>query len=122
MTRIGINAFNHCMNLTNVMIPNSVTRIGENAFNNCILRSITIPDSVTSIENNAFDGCSSLTSVTIGNGVTSIGYMAFSSCYSLRDVTFSGKDKATVKGMENYSWGIELADCVIHCTDGDITI
>ena len=109
------------MNLTNVMIPNSVTSIGENAFNNCILRSITIPDSVTSIENNAFYGCSSLTSVTIGNGVTSIGYMAFSSCYSLRDVTFSGKDKATVQGMANYNWDI-IPDCVIHCTDGDIRI
>ena len=122
MTRIGINAFNHCRNLTNVMIPNSVTSIGENAFNNCILRSITIPDSVTSIENNAFDGCSPLTSVTIGNGVTSIGYMAFSSCYSLRDVTFSGKDMATVKAMANRYWGLNQGDCVIHCTDGDITI
>ena len=120
MTRIGTNAFRECLALTNVMIPNTVMSVGEYAFNNCILRSITIPDSVTSIENNAFDGCSSLTSVTIGNGVTSIGYMAFSSCYSLTDVTFSGKDKATVQGMANYSWSLK-EECVIHCTDGDIT-
>ena len=47
--------------------------------------------------------------------------MAFSSCYDLTDVTFSGKDKATVKNMANYSWDLN-SGCVIHCTDGDITI
>lgn len=72
MTRIGINAFNQCMDLTNVMIPNSVMSIGDHAFADCMLKSITIPDSVTSIENYAFyNGIH--TSVVIGNGVTSIG-------------------------------------------------
>ena len=122
VTRIGINAFNQCMSLTNVMIPNSVMSIGEHAFSNCMLKSITIPDSVTSIENSAFYGCNSLISVTIGNGVTSIGQEAFSSCYILTDVTFSGKDKATVKAMANYYWDLNRGDCVIHCTDGDITL
>ena len=60
--------------------------------------SVTIPDSVTSIGNGAFDGCVGLT-----------------------NVTFSGKDKATVQGMANYSWELK-SGCVIHCTDGDITI
>ena len=37
------------------------------------------------------------------------------------DVTFEGKDVATVEGMSSYSWGLPLG-CVLHCTDGDTTV
>lgn len=45
----------------------------------------------------------------------------FFGCSELMNVTFSGKDKATVKGMDNYSWALP-SGCVIHCTDGDIIV
>ena len=102
-----------------VNIGNAVTSIGNNAFFGCgDLTSVTIPGGVTSIGDGAFSGCSGLTSVTIPDSVTSIGNWAF---YGLGGVTFSGKDKATVQGMANYSWGLDSGH-VIHCTDGDITI
>ena len=42
--------------ITNLIIPNSVTSIGEEAFYGCSgLTSVTIPNSVTSIGDNAFD-------------------------------------------------------------------
>ena len=64
--------------ITNLIIPNSVTSIGSNAFFGCSgLTSVTIPNSVTSIGSNAFFDCSGLTSVTIPNSVTSIEYGAF---------------------------------------------
>ena len=122
VTSIEESAFIMCSGLTSVTIPSSVTSIGEWAFSNCSgLTSLTISDGVTSIGYGAFADCSGLTSVTIPDSVTSIGERAFFGCSNLINVTFSGKDKVTVQGMANYRWGLKTG-CVIHCTDGDITI
>jgi hypothetical protein len=78
-TRIPLNAFLFCSNLTSIIIPLTVTSIGIQAFDNCrALTSITIPSSVVSIENLAFELCSKLTAINIPASVTQIGYMAFS--------------------------------------------
>ena len=64
--------------VTNLVIPNSVTSIGQSAFSGCSgLTSVTIPNSVTSIGSYAFYYCDDMTSVTIPNSVTSIGSDAF---------------------------------------------
>ena len=88
VTEIGYLTFNGCTSLTSVTIPDSVTSIRGSAFQNCTsLTSVTIGDSVTSIGGSAFSGCTSLTSITIGDSVTSIGESAFYNCSSLTSVT-----------------------------------
>ena len=93
--------------ITELVIPNSVTSIGNYAFYNCLgLTSITIPNSVTSIGYDAFYGCTnvkkliyaegtttalktglaSITDLTIPSSVTSIGESAFSSCSYLESI------------------------------------
>lgn len=58
---IGEYAFERCIYLDSVVIPESVTSIMDYAFSGCEnLRSITIPPSVTHIGKNAFIGCKSL--------------------------------------------------------------
>ncbi len=90
VTSIGESVFYNCSGLTSITIPNSVTSIGSSAFSNCSsLTSITIPNSVTSIGESVFYNCSGLTSVTIPNSVTSIGNSAFSNCSSLTSITIS---------------------------------
>ena len=87
VTSIGNKAFYYCSGLTSVTIPNSVTSIGTSVFRGCSsLTSITIPNSVTSIGQYAFDGCSGLTSVNLGNGVKNIGSEGFANCDELSDV------------------------------------
>lgn len=83
--------------------------------------SIEVGTHVTSLGQVTFYNCTNLSSVTIPDSVTSIGYLAFQGCSNLMDVTMIGKSMSTVQGMTNYSWNLP-SSCVIHCTDGDITI
>ena len=55
MTSIEEEAFDGCVSLTSLVIPDTVTSIGEDAFSDCTaLTELTIPDSVTSIGDHAF--------------------------------------------------------------------
>ena len=81
-------AFEHCVGLTSITIPNSVTEISFCEFEYCTgLTSVTIPDSVTEIGERAFSDCCSLENVNIPNSVTCIGKAAFRDCTSLTDIT-----------------------------------
>gem|GEM_PF-2245601 len=87
---IGPAAYEDCINLREVTIPDSVLRIWPQAFSGCTsLGEITIPSSVTNIGDSAFRGCTSLATVTIGNGFgfTRIGDLVFEGCTSLTTLT-----------------------------------
>lgn len=146
VTSIGDYAFDRCAYLETVVIPKSVETIGTQGFSRTArltnvtiegnglkvigggafaaataLTSISLPDSVVSIGRSAFEDCVSLTSIVIPANVQTMDREVFLDCSELMSVTFSGKAKATVQGMNNYSWGLP-SGCVIHCTDGDIIV
>ena len=83
---IGNSAFNRCLELTSITIPNSITHIGQEAFCYCRkLPSVIIPNSVTELGWGIFYECNSLTSITIPEGITSIRG-AFIYCTSLMSI------------------------------------
>jgi hypothetical protein len=68
VTSIGTSAFNSCLNLKAVSMPETIQQIKTKAFQDCSnLISITIPNSVTNIESNAFKNCTLLTKINFIN-------------------------------------------------------
>ena len=61
VTTIGDRAFEECKNLSEIILPNSITEIRQSAFSLSGLTSITIPKNVTRIDEFAFY-CTELTS------------------------------------------------------------
>ena len=124
---IGEYAFHHCVSLTSITIPNSITIIGVFAFQNCSsLTSIAIPNSVTSIGYSAFENCSSLTSVTIGSSLKSIGKGAFKGCKNLKSVVWNAKRCADLYNgdspfykQSHYSDGFDLRPQITSFIFGD---
>ena len=83
--------------ISNLVIPNSVTSIGNYAFYRYTgLTSVIIPNSVTSIRSFVFCECTNLTSITIGNSVTSIEKLAFNLCTNLTSITCNATIAPTI--------------------------
>ena len=86
VTSIGNHAFYFCSNLTIINIPKECTKIGRYAFYDCNITTIAIPEGVTNIGDYAFSYCTNLTSINISGGVISIGTGAFSYCSKITSI------------------------------------
>ena len=83
-TVVAENAFSDCVELTNVIMPDSVVCVGERAFRDCSnLESVTIPEGITSIKVGTFSNCTNLSNIVLPEGLTMIGEDAFEYCTNL---------------------------------------
>ena len=113
LTNIGDYAFNNCIRLTSIELPDSVTSIGGLAFENCkSLTSINIPNSVTSIGINAFCFCTSLSTVNISCVIPpTLGFGVFYKCDSLTSIIVPSGCGDIYKSTNKWS---EYADKIIE--------
>lgn len=98
VTAIAEGAFARINNLTDVILPNTITRIGRNAFYNSGLNQIELPNSVTVIEYGAFNTCAHLNHVVLSENLMSIGEAAFASCTSLNNILIPNAVKSIQAG------------------------
>ncbi len=114
ITDISEGLFSRCINLVEVLLPNSLITIGTTAFANCTsLKSIIIPSSIKYISEGTFYGCSALISVIIPDTIKYIDIWAFVDT-SLETVHFLGTEadwnNISFDEIENQ----ELADSEKH--------
>lgn len=79
ITSIGEYAFEACVNLTEVSLPDTLTSIGKDAFHAAGLTSVIIPDSVTYLGVDVFSSCKNLSSATLSNNLTHLPSGTFGS-------------------------------------------
>ena len=86
VTSIGVQSF-YMSGLESIILSKNLTVINVEAFNKCAnLKHVIIPDSVTTLGTGVFGDCTSLEMVTIGNSLTEIPDRTFYSCSSLTNV------------------------------------
>lgn len=86
---IGDRAFQNCISLTKITIPNSVTYLGVRAFYKCAeLTSVTLGSGLREISEYAFYKCEKLESVTVSPSLDRIGNYAFRGCIALKSFDF----------------------------------
>ena len=91
LKRIGGNAFSGCWSLKSITLPDGLEIIGSSAFQRCLCESITIPDSVKEIGLSAFSQCRNLKEIKLPEQVTVIPWNAFLNCEALETVQLSPK-------------------------------
>ena len=85
---IAASAFKANNQITEVVIPDSVTYIGDLAFWNCeYLTTVSIPDSVEEMGACVFNNCSSLKTVKLSASLTTITECTFLNCEALEEIT-----------------------------------
>ena len=95
--KIGLDAFNGCINLQEINLPESIQIIEAGAFTGSSVRKIKLPENITQIYDFTFNCCFSLEHILIPETVESIGPAAFQYCTSLREITIP----ASVKIIQN---------------------
>ena len=121
VTSIGEWAFAECGDITNIIIPDSITNIERSAFERCDgLVSITIPDSITNINACAFSECVNLENIVIPDTVTSIDDDAFYGCDKLANIYYTSTkeewDNIAISNNNEY-----LANVTIHYDYKDVS-
>ena len=82
------SAFEDCVNLQYVLLPDTIQSVGQFAFFKCdSLIGVSLPESLISIEHSAFKDCTSLEDIVFPDAITFIGSSAFHGCLSLQDIT-----------------------------------
>ena len=108
VTKIENDAYYGSENLTNIVIPDSVTTIGNRAFCGLNLTDVEIPYSVTSIGVDAFYACCNLTAIKVDENNTA---------YKDIDGVLYTKDGTTL-----IQYPIEKTDLILIVPEGVITI
>lgn len=76
--------------ITDLVIPNTITEIKKYAFVNGAFTSVNLPSNLTTISDYAFYGCKNLQSINIPSSVTSYGDSVLTGCNNISYTEYEG--------------------------------
>lgn len=135
VTTLREGSLSYCMNLPEVVLPNSVTTLETHAlYGNYLdrltlssgireyprescsgmryLKELIIPDGAEIIHDEAFNYCAEITTLKIGNSVKSIGTMSFSGLQALTSVSIPAS--VTSIGREAFSYCKKIESVILE--------
>jgi len=111
VTTIGRRAFVDCSSIEEIKLPDNIQTLQWAAFHRCTnLKEINLPDSLVTIEDSVFDGCTQLTGVVLPNGLTSLGAYAFNGCSTISEILIP--DSVTTIGRNAFA-GTKITEITI---------
>ncbi|MBQ9867096.1 MAG: leucine-rich repeat protein [Lachnospiraceae bacterium] len=115
LVTLGDSAFEQCIAVTKLDLPDNITRIGKQAFRNCTkLQQVKLPDSTKtkdSLGSYIFDGCILLEKIVFPEGYEYVGEYMFQKCLGLKDITFSST--ITEIGQGAFKQCVSLTEVVL---------
>lgn len=88
VTSVGVSAFENCVGLTTVTLPESIENISNFAMRGCSdLTSVTIPNVTITFGTNILENCTSLVTFNVPRYMTAIPVAFFKGCTSLQSIT-----------------------------------
>lgn len=103
-------SFYNCILLTRLVVPQKVKSIGSSAFRDCISLEKIDLGRVQTIDRGVFEGCISLDSLTIPSSTTEIAAGAFEECTGLANLTIEDGSDVLTLGV-NDNGGGAFAEC-----------
>ena len=114
-------AFSGCPQLHTAMLPRKVERIGAFAFASTGLKNIEFPDSVFWLGEGAYSSCKKITAITVPRNVEQISDRLFEGCDALTKVTLPDKlvtiGSYAFNGCKNLAF-ISVPDSVVKIGEG----
>ena len=125
VTEIGAHAFENCIGITEVDLPETVRKLGEYSFAGCTaLQQINMPESLEYIGDHAFEGCSNLGGVVLPDEYT-LTYNANGGAGAPAAQTGNGtialsNSKPTREGYTFLGWSTDKSALTASFTAGQI--
>lgn len=118
VTAIGSYAFQSCMNITSVSLPEGLVSIGNSAFYYTHLHEVLFPSTLKSIGEYSFAFCNSIKTIVVPEGVESIGSYAFCELANLTRLELpSSLKKLGSRLLTSYDGNRNLEMVVSHITE-----
>lgn len=115
---IAENAFEGCLNLTSVALPQSVRLLPERTFEGCeSLCEIILPEHIHDIPRYAFNRCINLKKIDLPDSLEIIWEGAFDSCMSLEEITIPEQVRYIMSSTFNHCASLKKVDLPENITE-----